>query len=837
MGIDNHDSGALLTAQEGIVSPGDPLQGRPRPRRHSSSARSASEDGTTLTDVVFVLRQSWPTICRWAAAVVAVVFAITMASRMAFKAHGSLYLGDLQDAKGPVGQTLAEQIDFVGGRNGDVGTEIEILRSRDLITGAILDSGLTSTIVPSGWSAPRYLRWRLGRRNLQTLDGSTRVAAVRASLGEGALITRKFKVRFQTEKAYEVSLDGQSLGVGTLGKEFATSALKVTLLPGPAGAPALGAEYDLEVRPIEEVAEEVDRTLTITVPKATGASLSGDSVRVATLEFLHPSPRVAATFVDNVMRNYLERRQSWKTEEATAADSFLTAEIRSTKESLDDAEKKLADYKKNSSVVVLGDEAQSLIDQAGQYEQQRAAAKLQVDAFSQIAKGVTRGNAPLEQSLVGEAADPVLANLSQTLAQAQQDLRQAEQRFTDEAPTVREARAQVASQMQTVQNYVTSRRGRAQQQLDSLNHLISHFEDRLKTVPRAELELAQLTRNSDVLAKMYTFLMEREQEATVSKASTMSRNHVLDYPVVPRKEDSPRIGMRLAASGIFGLLFGIAMVVLRGKLGSTFQSQRELRRELGHVPLIGVVPTRLPLPGTPPFKNEGEAPLAFDIFGTQPQSAFAEAFRHLRTSIYYSASFEKEEKVVLITSPTPGDGKTLCTLSLATALVGDGKRVLVIEGDLHRPVHHVLYRQSAEPGLSSILSREDVIRSVQTSYGSFDAVTAGAIPRRPAELLSSRQFAALVAYARRTYDFVLIDSPPFPLVSDALVMLQHADRVLTVIRLQNTQRRVAEEHFRRLSESTAHYGIVINDIDGASDEYGYGQGYSPSRPTRIRPGG
>jgi tyrosine-protein kinase Etk/Wzc len=197
----------------------------------------------------------------------------------------------------------------------------------------------------------------------------------------------------------------------------------------------------------------------------------------------------------------------------------------------------------------------------------------------------------------------------------------------------------------------------------------------------------------------------------------------------------------------------------------------------------------------------------------------------LRANIYYSGP-SKDDKVILITSPSPGDGKTLCTLSLAGALAADGKQVLVIEGDMHKPSHHLMFHQAQEPGLSSFLTRQvewrHVTRVVETAHGSFDAITAGTIPPSPAELLSSPQFAAMVAHARRTYDFVLIDSPPFPVVSDALVISMYADRVLTVVRPQNTRRRAAEDHLRRFSASTPRYGVVINDVENRSSDVGYG---------------
>ena len=262
------------------------------------------------------------------------------------------------------------------------------------------------------------------------------------------------------------------------------------------------------------------------------------------------------------------------------------------KGSLDDAERQLAEYRRDSGVAVLGDEAQAMIAQISRYEEQRAAARLQVDAFSQIGGALGQRQVNPNQFLVGEVADPVLAGLSSGLAQAQQDLTGLQQRFTDNAPAVHELQAKVEAQVGMVKQYVHSRHVRAKQQLDSLNQIIGQFEARLRTVPNAQLELARLTRNTEVLRKMYAFLMERQQQAMVTKASTISKNHVLDAALVPRREDAPVFGIRIAAALVLGLLLGTGGVLVRHASSDAFPTRGALRRELGDLPILATLPRR-----------------------------------------------------------------------------------------------------------------------------------------------------------------------------------------------------------------------------------------------------
>jgi tyrosine-protein kinase Etk/Wzc len=801
----------------------------------TSKEKDSPRDRMDLGELWLLMRRNRLMIVAAAGGVLAAVIVGTLASRMEFRARGSLYLGELQTAA-PTGTGAPDRWDFAGSGSGDVGTEIEILKSQELVHSAVFESGLNVMVAPVDWKEPRYLSWRLAHRDLRLLDvGARRLIVTRAALNPGSGGRRELTVRFVGDTGYEIWSKDQRLGSGTLGKEFQGGDLKATLLAGPDGAPAPGELYSMVVSSVDEVADDAAKRVNVTIPKITA---SGEAVKVVGIDFTDRSPLGAARFVEMLMQAYLDRRQSWKTEEATRAESFVSTQVAGMKEALDDAERKLADYKKSSNVVSLSDEAKGMVDQIGKYEEQRVAARLQVAQFGQIQDLLKQPNAPIEQYLVGEGEDPVLAGLSGNLAQAQQELRRIEDRFTPDAPAAREQKSQVDGQLRVVKNYVIGRYNRAQKQLDSVNEMIGQFEKKLKTVPGAELDLARLARHTEVLSKMYSFLLERQQQAGVTKASTISRNRILDGADTPRREDSPAAGIRLLVGTLLGLLLGTLFVVLRRMLAPTFQTEGELRRVLGDRPVLATVPDTDQARTDRRPKSAIAAGFAApaSAFSSDPGSMFAESFRHLRTNLYYNDR-ERSERVVLITSPTPGDGKTLCTFSLAAALASDERRVLVIEGDMRRSA--VLEGQATRTGalkpqslgLSSVLRRRshwtDVVRAIPTSCGTFDLIAAGATPPSPAELLSGAHFQALLADVRQNYELVIIDSPPFPLVADALIMAMHVDRVISVVRPGNTNRRAAEEHLQRFATVAPHHGFVINGVDALAAGWArdYAQAY------------
>ena len=121
---------------------------------------------------------------------------------------------------------------------------------------------------------------------------------------------------------------------------------------------------------------------------------------------------------------------------------------------------------------------------------------------------------------------------------------------------------------------------RAERNVAALSSVIGSFESKLKSVPGAELGLSQIGRESEVYSRMYSFLLERQQQAAISKASTVSKNRILDYPQVPLREDSPKLALHLASS-VLGLLFGAALVILRGLFSGVFRRENDMRGVLG----------------------------------------------------------------------------------------------------------------------------------------------------------------------------------------------------------------------------------------------------------------
>jgi Mrp family chromosome partitioning ATPase len=310
---------------------------------------------------------------------------------------------------------------------------------------------------------------------------------------------------------------------------------------------------------------------------------------------------------------------------------------------------------------------------------------------------------------------------------------------------------------------------------------------------------------------MYSYLLERRQQAAITKASTVSKNRILDTAYVPLQEDSPKLYLHLA-SAILGLLLGAAIVILRGLFSAVFRVENDVRGMLGPLPVFARIPARQ---RSRAELREG-AP-AFDLMAEHSSPAYVEAFRSLRTNVYRALPGE-HGKVILVTSPEARDGKTSCALSLAAMLAADNRRVLVVDVDVRRPSHHLLLNVPQEPSLADVVQRSgawrDGIRTMCLTSGAFDSLCSG--PQINAELLSDERFNRFLVQARSQYDFVLLDGPSYPAVSDPLILAPLSDFVLSVVRLGHTSRRLAEDHLTGLYSESRGLAVALNDVQAAT---------------------
>ena len=367
-------------------------------------------------------------------------------------------------------------------------------------------------------------------------------------------------------------------------------------------------------------------------------------------------------------------------------------------------------------------------------------------------------------------------------------------------------------------------------QQEAIRKQLASYEAHIKTMPQAERDLAKLTRISKVNADIYTFLLQKHEEARIAQASTLSNINIVDPAITPEKPIKPKKKQYLLLGFLFALGLGIGLAFLQEYLDDTIKSADEAKRVMGF-PLLAIIPH------ISAFEGQNKSAKNMIITQHEPKSAVSEAFRALRTSLHFSG-INKENKIILITSSFPQEGKSIVSSNLSSVIAQTKARVLIIDCDLRRSSLHEKFGYSKTPGLSEILTGDITFAKAihDTGIDELDLISAGTNPPNPSELLGSEAMRQLITTQRKNYDYIVIDAPPVMAVSDAPVLTSVCDLVVLVVEAGRVPIKIAQRMREMLSTIKAPVaGIVFNDKSGKGETYeyygsryygkGYGYGY------------
>jgi capsular exopolysaccharide synthesis family protein len=304
-----------------------------------------------------------------------------------------------------------------------------------------------------------------------------------------------------------------------------------------------------------------------------------------------------------------------------------------------------------------------------------------------------------------------------------------------------------------------------------------------------------------------------------------------------------RIGVKtvpiMVVAGLLGLFCGLGLAFLTEVADKSFRTPEDVRRRLG-LPIMGQIPVISTKEADAAQGGASEGPIIAPALCTYhvPKSRDAEAYRGVRTGLFFSTQ-GKGHRVVQVTSPTMGDGKSTLAANLAISIAQAGKTVILIDADFRRPMVHQLFGLTSRLGLGSILTGETEPPEVMlpSAVPGLSILPAGPVPPNPAELLSLPRFKELLTHIREKYDFIIIDTPPLLAVTDPCMVAPYVDGVLLTFRISKQNRPSALRAKEILTTLGATIlGVVVNAVNqrgkgygyygyGYGDHYGYGGGY------------
>ncbi len=519
------------------------------------------------------------------------------------------------------------------------------------------------------------------------------------------------------------------------------------------------------------------------------------------------NPQKSTLIADTIVELYILNQLEVKFEATEQATSWLTNRVTELQVTLETAEAKVKNF--NTSIDLIGIETFQALERQLKDLRDRilTLSKKNTSAVNRL-KELKAAETLSEKSTA--TGDSQLQNLMQQ--SSLEDGSVGRQRFNARfAQIVLRAELVVA---------------RLDAQTVTLKASLPELEDRIAVQSEDLIALQQLTREAEASRLLYEYFLARLKETSAQEGIQQADSRILSDAVVPIHPSAPRKSRALAMSGILGLMFGVTLVLLREARNNTYRSARDLKAVTGYTVL-----------GQIPMIPAGNRKNTLHYLADNPLSAAAEAIRNLRTSVLLS-NVDSPPQVILMTSALSGEGKTTNALALAQNMIGMGKNVLLIEGDIRRRVFSQYFDIPNKLGLVSVLSGEEKIDNVLVHDDKLgaDLLIGEKTDTNAADLFASDKFSAFIENMRSRYDTIIIDSPPVLIVPDARVIAQSVDAILFTVKWDSTTKEQVEEGLQLFESVNQRVtGLVLSQISPKMmKKYGYGYGYGGKYGSKSR---
>ncbi len=570
--------------------------------------------------------------------------------------------------------------------------------------------------------------------------------------------------------------------------------------------------------------------------------VQGDSDnKVVTITASSIYPEYVAEFVNAVAEAYIDLNMERRVSGTEKASEWLGVQHRALKTKLEKSEDALYEFMEEQGVLNASLDSQlsevkqrltAFITKLAEVEGAQIQMQLDADALRRA-----KVEPELLQTLAQVQNVPIIGNLEGRILELENTQTELLTKYKSAHPKVRAVDQQLVLANKALKKeigYVLSTVDREIRSLENTRRGLEKAvnDERLKEarLNKLSLEYNRLRREVETNEKLYDMVTNRMKETDLTGAIRFNNVRILDAARVPSAPYSPNRGMNLLMGLLAGLLLGILFAILIDILDATVKSQHDVEQVIKE-PFLGLLPI-IPVEGMPGKGASRAEILAYlrkrDRYVIEnPRSSISEFMKFIRTNLMFMSP-DNPQKVLMLTSPGPQEGKSTCSIYLSSAMAASGSRTLLIDGDMRRPRLHHSFHLENEVGLSSlIVGQANLDEAVQSSgTENLDIMTCGPIPPNPAELLHSKAFPKLVQEMAQRYDRVVFDAPPVGVVADPMILGVMVDACILVFRAHRTTKAAAKRAYRQLRDAKVNIvGSLLNNVDLTKAEYGSNSSY------------
>ncbi len=598
-------------------------------------------------------------------------------------------------------------------------------------------------------------------------------------------------------------------------------------------------------RPASDIAEKLQRISVYPLGKAAVLVISVDALE----------QQFAADFANAMVDAFLEYKAEERMETSQSTVISLTQQANRLRDELKRAEDRLLQFKKENSVVAIGERGNvaatmlaSLSSQSASLRAQRMILQAQQPLLNQASDDVilqalsapvslmqvpiataagTNNSSPVvlssgPEGLIerGVIQRPRWEDYRRERAMLESRLAIAREKYKDAHPEVQSLQAQIKNVQRLLDQEVQFAQQQYYAELDAMQvkeravtRAEAEWESEALEVSRKADDFAALNRDVARLRGLYDLIFNRLKEIDISIGIEPETVRRLERANPPSAPITPRRMQSIFMAALIGLGIGIGLVFGLEFIDDSIRYPEEVTRNLG-LEFLGVIPSA----------NWDPQDLRTHLISNIDQkSGLAEAYRNVRSALM-TAARDRNHRTLAVTSAVPKEGKTTTSLNLSVSLAQAGLRVLLVDADMRRGELHKFFGLEGGRGLSDVLMGQSKPESViqRTGINNLDLIATGPFPSNPAELMLRTEFNSFVEYAKRTYDRIIFDAPPMMAVSESAILTSLVDGVVMVVWAGQTSRRLAQMSLQIIRQRGGNLlGCVLNNLEFGRVGYYY----------------
>jgi succinoglycan biosynthesis transport protein ExoP len=559
------------------------------------------------------------------------------------------------------------------------------------------------------------------------------------------------------------------------------------------------------------------------------------------ITFTTPDPRLSQKLANAHAAAFIRTTLETRFELTKEAREFLEQKRAEFQAKVQQAEETLQRFREQYGVVSLEGSENIVVDRMKDLNQRLTEARVKRIELESLYRTVENKDSRYLSEII---ENTVIQQMRTSLLALEAEQARLATTFTPDHPRmvelseqIKEARRRLDREIGNIVRKIESDYGAARAREETLQAEVERQEQEALNLKKVEVEYSILKAEVDSARTLHGSVLKQLNETTPSNNAAISNIQISERADLPLFPSSPQVGRNLQLAAACGLCLGIGLAVFLEYMDSRVGTPEAVWHATA-IPTLGIVPHMKVLPRwaygyrgalkgsslnglTHPWTAAGHSFTQDLIVAHHPLSIISESYRTIRTMLLLAAA-EKPPQVILLTSAHPGEGKTVTTINLAITLAQSGSTVVVIDTDLRNGRCHTLLGNHNRYGLSQILTGISTLEeSVQeTPVAGLSFLSRGALVPNPADLLGSQRMREVVRNLQERFDFVLLDSAPALVVSDALVLSQLCDGVLLVLHGRKTTEETARRVVEHLGAVRARIlGVVLNAVDIRDSAY------------------